>query len=60
MKLDFQEQFFKDQLKLIHEARDAKEEDFENLQQKERGEKAKQLSSNPSNSEEYRRRYVMV
>ncbi|KAG8642393.1 protein SUPPRESSOR OF GENE SILENCING 3 isoform X2 [Manihot esculenta] len=55
-ELDFQEQFFKDQLKLIHEARDAKEEDFENLQQKERGEKAKQLSSNPSNSEEYRRR----
>jgi len=36
MKLDFQEQFFKDQLKVIHEARDAKEEDFEHLQQKER------------------------
>ncbi|KAF2283439.1 hypothetical protein GH714_005531 [Hevea brasiliensis] len=54
-ELDFQEQFFKDQLKLIHEARDAKE-DFENLQQKER-EKAKQLSSSPSNTEDYRRRY---
>ncbi|KAJ9176031.1 hypothetical protein P3X46_014523 [Hevea brasiliensis] len=54
-ELDFQEQFFKDQLKVIHEARDAKEEDFEHLQQKER-EKAKQLSANPSNTEEYRRR----
>ncbi|KDP24215.1 hypothetical protein JCGZ_25872 [Jatropha curcas] len=54
-ELDYQEQFFKDQLNYIHQARDAKEEDFEKLQQEER-EKAKQLSANPSNAEEYRRR----
>ncbi|WCJ30598.1 Protein SUPPRESSOR OF GENE SILENCING 3 [Euphorbia peplus] len=54
-ELDFQEQFFKDQLKIVHEARNAKEEDFENLQQKER-EKAKLLGANPSNTEEYKLR----
>ncbi|XP_050205639.1 protein SUPPRESSOR OF GENE SILENCING 3 [Mercurialis annua] len=54
-ELDYQEQFFKEQLKIIHEARNAKEEDFEKLQQKER-EKANQLGANPANTEEYRSR----
>ncbi len=48
-----QEQFFKDQLKIIHESRDAKEETFERLQQEER-EKVKQLNANSSDAEEYR------
>ncbi|PQM33976.1 protein suppressor of gene silencing 3-like [Prunus yedoensis var. nudiflora] len=46
-----QEQFFKDQIKIIHESRDAKEESFERLQQEER-DKVKQSYVNPSNGEE--------
>lgn len=53
--MDFQEQFFKDQIKIIHEARDAKEDNFEMLQQEER-EKVKQSNSNPTNTEDHRRR----
>nr|KYP69506.1 hypothetical protein KK1_008697 [Cajanus cajan] len=49
-----QEKFFKDQMKIIHESRDASEEDFERKQQEER-EKVKQSSTTgPVNSEEYR------
>lgn len=59
MKLDFQEHFFKEQLKLIHEERVAKEEDFEKLQQEKR-EKVKKLNANTSSKEEYRRRYMIV
>jgi hypothetical protein len=46
-----QEQFLKDHIKIIHESRDGKEEDFERLQQKER-EKMKLLKPNPSNVDE--------
>ncbi|XP_040958359.1 protein SUPPRESSOR OF GENE SILENCING 3 isoform X4 [Gossypium hirsutum] len=53
--MDFQEQFFKERIKFIHEARAEKEESFEKLQQQER-EKVKQSNPNPSNAEEYRRR----
>ncbi|KAG4126592.1 hypothetical protein ERO13_D10G166101v2 [Gossypium hirsutum] len=54
--MDFQEQFFKERIKFIHEARAEKEESFEKLQQQER-EKVKQSNPNPSNAEEYRRRF---
>ncbi|KAB2079525.1 hypothetical protein ES319_A05G010400v1 [Gossypium barbadense] len=53
--MDFQEQFFKEQIKFIHEARDEKEEKFEKLQQQQREKFVKQ-STNTSNTEEYRRR----
>ncbi|KAK7318365.1 hypothetical protein RJT34_03064 [Clitoria ternatea] len=46
-----QEQFFKDQIRIIHDSRAAKEEDFERMQQEKR-EKVKQSSSNPLNAEE--------
>ncbi|XP_027332836.1 protein SUPPRESSOR OF GENE SILENCING 3 [Abrus precatorius] len=48
-----QEQFFKDQIKIIHDSRNAKEEDFERLQQEER-EKVKQSNTGPLNTEEWR------
>lgn len=47
-KMYEQEQFFKDQIKIIHESRDAKEESFERLQQEQR-EKVKQSHVHPSN-----------
>lgn len=52
-----QEEFFKEQLKVIHESRDANEEKFEMLQQEER-EKVKQSNAAcaTSNAEEYRHR----
>ncbi|CAL0327725.1 unnamed protein product [Lupinus luteus] len=46
-----QEQFFRDQIKVIHDSRNAKEEDFERMQQEER-EKVKQSSNGPLNAEE--------
>lgn len=54
-----QEQFFKDQIKIIHDSRDEKEEDFERMQQEER-EKVKQSSTSGGhvNAEEYRLKYV--
>ncbi|GMI92843.1 SUPPRESSOR OF GENE SILENCING 3 [Hibiscus trionum] len=55
-EMDYQEQFFKDQINFIHEARDEKEENFEKLQQQEREKFVKQSAPNPSNTEEYRRR----
>ena len=55
-----QEQLFKDQIKIIHDSRDAKEEDFERMQQEER-EKVKQSSTTGHvNAEEYRLKYVIV
>ncbi|TYI02563.1 hypothetical protein ES332_A11G275600v1 [Gossypium tomentosum] len=57
--MDFQEQFFKERIKFIYEARDEKEESFEKMQQQER-EKVKQSNPNPSNAEEYRRRYSCI
>ncbi|XVE98548.1 hypothetical protein REPUB_Repub03eG0115400 [Reevesia pubescens] len=55
-EMDFQEQFFKDQIKGIHLTRDEKEENFEKLQQQQREKFVKQSDPNPSNTEEYRRR----
>ncbi|XP_058210087.1 protein SUPPRESSOR OF GENE SILENCING 3-like [Rhododendron vialii] len=46
-EMDFQEQFFKDQLETIHKTRDAKEDEFEKIQQEER-EKKKQSNSHVS------------
>ncbi|KAA8522640.1 hypothetical protein F0562_012999 [Nyssa sinensis] len=51
----FREQFFKDQLKIIHEARNAKEDDFEKVQPEER-EKVKLSNANPSTKEDHRRK----
>ncbi|XP_061376109.1 protein SUPPRESSOR OF GENE SILENCING 3 [Gastrolobium bilobum] len=48
-----QEQFFKDQIRIIHDSRNAKEEDFERVQQTER-KKAEQSSTSPLNAEERR------
>ncbi|KAK8481967.1 hypothetical protein V6N13_144666 [Hibiscus sabdariffa] len=55
-EMDYQEQFFNDQIKFIHVARDEKEENFEKLQQQQREKFVKQSAPNPSNTEEYRRR----
>ncbi|KAH7848678.1 hypothetical protein Vadar_006038 [Vaccinium darrowii] len=46
-EMDFQEKFFKDQLEIIHKTRDAKEDDFEKIQQEER-EKVKQSNAHVS------------
>ncbi|KAM7255592.1 hypothetical protein ACFE04_008490 [Oxalis oulophora] len=54
-EMDYQENFFKDQIQIIHEATDAKEEEFERLQQQVR-EKMQQSNANPSNTDEYLRR----
>ncbi|KAB2024611.1 hypothetical protein ES319_D06G098200v1 [Gossypium barbadense] len=51
--MDFQEQFFKERIKFIHEARDEKEESFEKMQHQER-EKVKQSNPNTSNAEGYK------
>jgi hypothetical protein len=55
MKMYMQEEFFKEQIKIIHETRDEKEENFERLQQEER-EKIKLSNANPSDADESRRR----
>ncbi|KAK7358739.1 hypothetical protein VNO77_00677 [Canavalia gladiata] len=52
-EMSMQEQFFKDQIRIIHDSRTAKEEDFERMQQEKR-EKVKQLSASPLNAEEGR------
>lgn len=49
----FQEEFFKDQMKIIHEATDAKEAKFEKLQQEERLKKSNTISTT---TEDQRRR----
>ncbi|KAJ6707663.1 PROTEIN SUPPRESSOR OF GENE SILENCING 3 [Salix viminalis] len=58
-ELDFQEQFFKEQLETIHEQRGVKEEDFEKLQQDKRH-LVKELNANPCNTEDYRSRVEEV
>lgn len=57
--MEMQEQFFKEQIKNIHDTREAKEEDFERMQHEER-EKVKQSSTIPTNAEERRRKYENV
>ncbi|CAL0325158.1 unnamed protein product [Lupinus luteus] len=52
-ELYLQEQFFKDQIRIIHDSRSAKEEDFERLQQEKRKE-VKQSSTSSLNAKEQR------
>jgi len=55
-----QEQFFKDQIKIIHDSRDAKEEDIKRMQPEE-CEKVKQsCTTGHVNAKEYRLKYVIV
>ena len=52
--MDYQEQFFKEQIKVIYEARDAKEDDFEKIQQEQREKITQQSHANPSSAEDPR------
>ncbi|PON84003.1 Zinc finger-XS domain containing protein [Trema orientale] len=54
-EMDLQQKFYEDQLKIIRESRDAKEENFERLQQEER-KKIKQSNADTSNSVEIHQR----
>uniref|UniRef100_A0A803L530 Uncharacterized protein n=1 Tax=Chenopodium quinoa TaxID=63459 RepID=A0A803L530_CHEQI len=54
-EMDFQEQFFNDQIQKIHEATNVKEDQFEKLQQEER-KKIEDLKTVASNTEDGRRR----
>lgn len=58
--MDSQDKFFKDSIKQIHENRDAKEENFEMLQQQERAKVAEQQkkNTNPSSNDDCRKRYT--
>ncbi|XP_059657116.1 protein SUPPRESSOR OF GENE SILENCING 3-like [Cornus florida] len=56
-EMDYLEQFFKDQLRIIQEGRDAKEDSFEKMQQQER-EKVKQ--TNASNTSDHRHRIKAI
>ncbi|KAL3524606.1 hypothetical protein ACH5RR_012978 [Cinchona calisaya] len=47
-EMDYQEQFFKDQIKMIYDARDAKEDDFEKMQQEQREKITQQSRASPS------------
>ncbi|RYR44761.1 hypothetical protein Ahy_A08g041041 isoform C [Arachis hypogaea] len=58
-KMYMQENFFKDQIKSIHETRIAKEDDFERMQQEER-EKVMQSSTAPLNAEDRRLRRMNI
>ncbi|XP_056163836.1 protein SUPPRESSOR OF GENE SILENCING 3-like isoform X2 [Syzygium oleosum] len=53
-EMDYQEQFFKEQMKVIHDELNAKEEDFEREQQEKR-ERVKQSNANPSSAEDNER-----
>ncbi|KAL1814119.1 hypothetical protein ACET3Z_024184 [Daucus carota] len=50
-QMDYQEEFFKEQIRLIHEARIEKEEKFEKIQQEKR-EEMKSYMENPSSAED--------
>ncbi|KAH0682831.1 hypothetical protein KY290_021418 [Solanum tuberosum] len=52
-EMEFQEQFFKDQIKIIHDARTAREDNFEKTQQEQR-EMVKQSNANTSSVEDHR------
>ncbi|KAK3012698.1 hypothetical protein RJ639_009854 [Escallonia herrerae] len=54
-EMDSQEQFFKEQIQIIHSARDAKEDNFEKIQQEER-EKVKVKQSSSTSIEDRRHR----
>ncbi|XP_030550285.1 protein SUPPRESSOR OF GENE SILENCING 3 isoform X2 [Rhodamnia argentea] len=50
-EMDYQEQFFKEQMNVIHDELNAKEEDFEREQQEKR-ERVRQSNANPSSAED--------
>lgn len=54
--MDYQEQFFKEKIKFLHEEMDKKEENFEKQQQEKR-EMVMQSNAGTANAEENRRRY---
>ncbi|KAL9690320.1 hypothetical protein QQ045_010717 [Rhodiola kirilowii] len=54
-EMDSQEAFYKDQMKVIHEARDARDDKFE-MEQQEKREKVKQLNAYPSINEDAKAR----
>ncbi|KAJ8563155.1 hypothetical protein K7X08_031607 [Anisodus acutangulus] len=58
-EMEFQEQFFKDQVKIIHDARTAEGDKFEKKQQEQR-EMVKQSSANTSSVEDHRVRAEKV
>ncbi|XP_030471641.1 protein SUPPRESSOR OF GENE SILENCING 3-like [Syzygium oleosum] len=53
-EMDYQEQFFKEQMKVIHDELNAKEEDFERKQQEKR-ERVKQSKAYPSSEKDKKR-----
>ncbi|CAL9231314.1 unnamed protein product [Arabidopsis halleri] len=57
-EMDAQDRFFKDEIKQIHKKRDAKEENFEMLQQQERAKVVdqQQKNTNPSSNDDFRKR----
>ncbi|TMW97004.1 hypothetical protein EJD97_006393 [Solanum chilense] len=58
-EMEFQEQFFKDQIKIIHDARTAREDNFEKTQQEQR-EMVKQSNANTASVEDHRVRAEKV
>jgi len=60
LKMDAHDRFFMDSIKQIHERRDAKEENFEMLQQQERAKVVgqQQQNINPSSNDDCRKRYM--
>lgn len=60
--MDSQDRFFKESIKHIHEDRDAKEENFEMLQQQERAKvvEQQQKNINPSSKDDFRKRYTYL
>lgn len=52
-EMEYQEHFFKDQIKIIHDARTAEEDKFEKIQQEQR-EMVKQSNANTSSVEDHR------
>ncbi|KAL2497988.1 RNA-dependent RNA polymerase [Abeliophyllum distichum] len=58
-EMDYQEQFFKDQIKQFYDARNAKEENFEKIQQDQRA-KVTQSEANPSSIEDHQSRVEKI
>ncbi|PHT47975.1 hypothetical protein CQW23_12183 [Capsicum baccatum] len=58
-EMEYQEQFFKDQIEIIHNARNAEEDKFEKIQQEQR-EMIKQSNANTSSVEDHRIRAEKV
>ncbi|KAK1587869.1 hypothetical protein Q3G72_017668 [Acer saccharum] len=54
-EMNFQEEFFKDQIKMIYKARKEKEEDFEKRHQFERNKVKQSIANTPSSAEYFQR-----